>query len=169
MKKNFLEVGRIASFHGIRGAVNIVPWCNSPDFICKFSNLYLGEKKEKLEIEFCYVHKLNVVIKFRNKNTKLDIDNLKDEILYIYRKDVTLEEGEFFLQDIIGIDVLDVETKKRYGKVTDVTKTLANDVYTIVSDDGKSHFLPAVKDVLIDINVNKEFILVKPIGGIFDD
>ena len=47
MKNRFLEAGQIVNTHGIQGEVKIVPWCDSPEFLCRFDTLYLGERPGK--------------------------------------------------------------------------------------------------------------------------
>ncbi|MDR1467335.1 MAG: ribosome maturation factor RimM [Oscillospiraceae bacterium] len=169
MKKKYLEVGKITSSRGLKGEVKVTPWCDTPQFICNFSSLYISEEKNELTIESCFVHKFSVIIKFKNITNKEQANALKNKILYINRKDVNLEEGIFFLQDVIGSNVIHVDTKKNYGKVVDIIKTPANDVYSISSDEGKIYLMPAIKDVLVDIDIDKGIVLVRPMKGIFDN
>ena len=83
---------------------------------------------------------------------------------------VTLGEGVHFVQDLIGLEVLDADDpQKRYGKLTDVIRTGANDVYEITDDGVKTYLAPVIDEVVIKIDVDGGFVLLRPMKGIFDD
>ncbi|MDR0405073.1 MAG: ribosome maturation factor RimM [Oscillospiraceae bacterium] len=166
--KEYLEVGKVTSPRGLKGEVRVTPWCDGPDFICDLSFLYLKPFK-KLTIERCFAHKTAVIIKFKGIDNKQLAETLRGSILYINRKDVNLKEDSFFLQDIIGSEVVHADTGEKYGKVSDIIKMPANDVYSITSEDGKTYLMPAIKDILADIDIEKGVVLVRPMEGIFDN
>lgn len=85
------------------------------------------------------------------------------------RDDITLDKDVFFVQDIIGLEVLDADTKESYGAVTDVLKTGANDVYEVKGKDGKSYYIPVIDDVVKQTDPENGCVLIKPMKGIFDD
>ena len=80
-----------------------------------------------------------------------------------------MPEGKFFIQDVIGLEVTDADTGRRYGTLTDVLKTGANDVYTVRDSAGKEFLLPVIPDVVVDTDLEAGRLLVRPIKGIFDD
>ena len=96
-------------------------------------------------------------------------DLLRGRMLYIDRKDAKLPKGRYFIADLIGIEVFDVDTEQRYGKVTEVFKTGANDVYEVTDDNGKTYLLPVVPHIVLDTDIAQRKMTVRPIKGIFDD
>lgn len=168
--KKYLDTGKIVATQGLKGEVRIDPWCNDPDFLCSFKKIYLDENGEnKLKVISKRRQKNIVIMKFENIN---DIDSAKrlcGKTIYIDRSDTKLEKGEYFIQDILGIDVFDDETNVNYGKVTDVFKTGANDVYEITNPENKKYLIPVIDGVVLKTDVEKRIMKIKPLKGIFDD
>lgn len=170
MKKQFLEVGKIVSTHGLNGDVKVDPWCDDGNFLCEFEELYLDSYgKEKIKILSAKVHKNIVLMRIDGVNSIEKAELLRGKVIFMDRNDVELSEGEHFIQDILGLDVFDVDTGTRYGKVTDVLKTGANDVYQVTSDDGKDYLIPVIEEVICKVDLNKNFMKIRPLRGIFDD
>ncbi|MBR1779582.1 MAG: 16S rRNA processing protein RimM [Clostridia bacterium] len=168
--KKYLETGKIVATYGLKGEVRVTPWCNDADFLCQFKEIYLDSNGyKKLKITAIRNKKNIVIIKFAEIKSIEQAEKLCGKILYIDRKDVNLEEGEYFIQDIIGMDVFDKNTEMHYGKVTDVYKTGANDVYEITSKDNKKYLIPVIDDVDIKIDIEKKLMKINPIRGIFED
>lgn len=89
--------------------------------------------------------------------------------MYINRDDINLAEGVHFVQDLIGLEVKDAGNGRAYGKISDVLRTGANDVYEIKDAAGKTYLAPVIDDVVKEINVNDGYVLIVPMKGIFDD
>ena len=140
--KKMLESGKIVNIHGLNGEVKAAPWCDSPDFLCGFDILYLGREKNRVEVESARVHKNMVLIKLKGVDTPEAANALRNNIIYIDRGDVSLEEGAYFIQDLIGLTVKDADSGVIYGEVKDVLQTGANDVYEI-SGNGRTYLVPA--------------------------
>lgn len=166
--KQFLEIGKIVGTHGIRGEMRVEPWCDSPKFFCKFNTLYLSEGKKAINVK-SRPHKNIAIMKIDYVDSIEDAERLRGKILYMNRNDVTLDKGEFFIQDLIGLVAEDVDNGTIYGKITEVFQTGANDVYQITNENGKEYLIPVIDDVVIDINPEDGKILIKPMKGIFDD
>ncbi len=167
-KKRFLEIGQIVSTHGLKGDVRVDPWCDGPEFICEFDELYLKDGSV-VEIERARVQKNVAIIKIKGVDSVEQADLLRRTVLYLDRDDVELDEGVFFIQDILGCEVRDEATNELYGKVTDVFKTGANDVYQITNGEGKNYLIPVIDDVVIDTNTDEGVITIRPMKGLFDD
>lgn len=168
MKKQYLEIGQIVNTHGLKGEMRVDPWCDSPEFFCRFKTLYL-KNGDVLTIKQSRPHKNVAVIKVDGIDTIEQADIMRKTILYIDRNDVNLEDGAFFVQDILDCEVVDTDTKRSYGKVTDVIKTGANDVYQVTDENGKDYLIPVIDDVIVSTNTDIGVIEIKPLKGIFDD
>ncbi len=167
-KKQFLEIGQIVNTHGLKGDVRVDPWCDGPEFICNFKKLYKKDGSA-VEIERARVQKNVAVVKIKGVDSVEQADLLRRTVLYVNRDDVQLDEGVFFIQDILGCEVRDADSDALYGKVTDIIKTGANDVYQVTDDDGKNYLVPVIDDVVIATDIDSGVITIRPLKGIFDD
>ncbi len=167
MKKQFLETGEIVTTHGIKGEVRVYPWCDSPDFLTGFKHIYLKKGDVQLKVQEARVHKNIVIMKLEGYDTVERAVALRGQTVYINRKDVRLEEGEYFVQDLIGIKVIDDATGEEYGVITEVSQTGANDVYT-VKNGSMEYLIPAIPQVVIDTDTEREVMRIKPLDGLFN-
>ena len=168
MKKKFLEVGQIVSTQGLKGEMRVDPWCDGPEFICLFDELYL-DNGDKLQITRSWVNKNVAVIKAKGIDSIEQADTMRRKVLYIDRDSVELDDNVFFQQDIMGSEVKDEKTGTLYGAVTDILKTGANDVYQITDKDGNNYLIPVIDDVVKNIDIENGIITIFPMKGIFDD
>ena len=169
MKKQYLDSGKIVGTHGIKGEVRIEPWCDSPEFLCAFKKLYLDEKGQTFIEVKSRPHKNITLAKIKGVDTIEEAEKFRGKIVYINRADITLDEGVNFVQDLIGLEVKDAENGTAYGKITDVLRTGANDVYEITDSNNKKYLAPVIDEVVAEINVDGGFVLIRPMKGIFDD
>ena len=109
-----------------------------------------------------------VIAKFEGYDTVEQAQTLRDKVLYISRDDVELEEGTYFIKDLIGLKVVDKDSGKEYGVIKDVFQTGANDVYTIKNGD-KEYLIPAIADVVQDTDIEAGIMTITPLKGLFDD
>ncbi len=168
MLKQYLEVGRIVGTHGIRGEIRVECWANSPDFLKKFKKLWLDEGKTSLDVT-CRPHKNIALMTAKGVSSIEEADKLRGKVLYIDRDDVKLEEGEHFVQDIIGLSVTDADNDTVYGTVKDVLKTGSNDVYEMKAPDGKLYYIPVIPDILDRFDFEGGAVYIHPMKGLFDD
>ena len=154
-KKNLLEIGKITSIVGLKGEVKVYPWCDSPELLCELETLY-WKSGTPVKVEKGRVQKNMAVLKLEGVDTPEAAQKLRNHVLYMDREDVELEEGSWFIADLIGLTVKDSTSGEVYGTLSDVTETGANDVYHIKAEDGRELLLPAIPQV-ID-NIEMEFI-----------
>lgn len=169
MRKEYLEAGKIVGTHGLRGDLRVESWCDSPEFLCGFDTLYWNNGNSSMKVISSKVHKNIVLMKLDGIDTIEKADELRGKILYINRKDVKMDENCYFIQDIIGMEVYDIDSNKMYGKVTEVFKTGANDVYQVTDENGKDYLVPVIPSVIIETDIDENRMLIRPIRGIFED
>lgn len=168
MLKHFLEAGQIVNTHGLNGEVRIEPWCDSPEFLKKFEGFYLGKGTGYIKVLSCRAAKNISIVKFEGINDINAAMKLVRRVIYIDREWEKLPEGSYFEQDLIGLSVEDAETGRIYGKLGEVGRTGANDIYRV--DDGKKQvWIPAVSDIVKKIEPERGRILITPIKGLFED
>ena len=169
MKEKYIECGKIVSTQGIKGEVRIQPWCDSPDFLLDFKAFYIKGGSVKLSVKSARVSKNVVVVKFSEVNSVEEADALRNHVIYIERKSLKLEEGVFLVRDLVGLRVIDADSKKEYGKLCDVTVTGAKDVYHIKTADGKELLFPAIEEVVKNIDIDGGIMEIIPLKGLFSD
>ena len=165
--KRYLEIGKIVAVQGLKGEERVEPWCDSPEFLCEFDTLYFGKEKTPVEIVRSRPHKNIVLMKIEGVDTPEQAQTLRGRLLYMDRNDVELEEGTYFVQDLIGLEVSDADSGEVYGTLTNVTATGANDVYQIKNGD-KEYLIPAIPDVVVKTDIEGGKMLIRPIEGLFD-
>ena len=163
--KQYLEIGKIVNVHGLRGDMKVVPWCDDPEFLCEFDTLYLGKAQKPVTVTAARLQKGNVLLHLEGVDTVEEAEKLRNQVLYMDRDEVELEEGVYFIQDLIGLEVLDVDTGKSYGKLTDVMQTGANDVYEVKDADGKTVLIPAIPDVVQETDLDGGVMRIRPLEG----
>lgn len=169
MKNRYLEVGKIVGTHGVKGMTRVQVWADSPDFLKQFKYLYTSESGEnKLSVLKVQPHGNISLVAFKGVDTIEHAESFRNTVLYIDRKDVKLPEGRYFITDLIGITVFDADSGEVLGEISDVSQTGANDVWHI-KKDGKEYLIPAISDVLVDVDIEAEKAVIRPLKGIFDD
>ncbi|MBR6313683.1 MAG: 16S rRNA processing protein RimM [Clostridia bacterium] len=171
MRRDYLEVGKIVSTHGIKGEVRVDPWCDGPAFLKQFKTLYYDKNGARpVAVKACRPHSNIAILKLEGVDTVEAAAALRNKVLFMARADASLPDNHFFIQDLIGCRVCDADApEKQYGVLTDVSTTGANDVWHVTDDSGKEYLLPAIPPVVIDTDIDNERILIRPLKGIFDD
>ena len=169
MKKEFLEAGKIVGTHGVAGMVRIQSWCDSNEFFCKFKKLFLNENgMGEIVVSSAKPHGNVVIAKLKGYDSIDAAETLRNKIVYVNRNQMNLEEGAYLIQDLIGCSVFDIENGELLGKICDVSKTGANDVWHI-ENNSKEYLIPKIDDIVKQVDIDNEKVLIKPIKGIFDD
>lgn len=164
---NYLRVGVITTTHGVRGEVKVFPTTDDPNRFYDLKKLYLDTGKEllPLELENVKFFKQLVILKFKGIDNINDIEKYKGKDLLIDREDaVKLEEGEYFIFDLIDSDII-TEDGKELGVLTEILTTAANDVFVVRTPEAKEVLIPYIKDCILDIDVVNKKITVRLLDG----
>ena len=168
--EDLLQVGIIASTHGVRGEVKVYPTTDDPRRFRRLKEVVLdtGREKLNLEIEGVKFFKQFVILKFKGLDNINDIEKYRQKSLYVTRKNaVRLQRDEYFIADLIGLKVQD-EDGTELGTVKDVIETGANDVYEVEMADGRSLLLPAIKQCILNVDVENGTMQVHVLEGLLD-
>lgn len=169
MKKQYLETGEIVATHGLLGEVRVYPWSDSPEFLCEFHRFYLDKNGTNcIEAERVRTNKTMVLLKIKGVDSVEDAMRLRGKTLYLNRDDCPDGDG-WFVQDLLGARVFDVDTGECYGAVTDVLKTGANDVYEVSTEGKAKKYVPVIPHVVLRVDVDAERIEIRPLEGLFDE
>ena len=168
--ENLLRVGVITSTHGVRGEVKVFPTTDDMNRFKKLKTVILdtGKEHKTLNIESVKFFKNMVILKFKGFDNINDVEMWRQKDLLITRDQaVKLSPDENFIVDLIGLTVMTDEGEK-LGVMKDVLQTGANDVYIVKMDDGKEVLLPAIKDCILNVDLEKGEMLVHVLDGLLD-
>ena len=168
--ENLLRVGVITSTHGVRGEVKVFPTTDDMNRFKKLKTVILdtGKEHKTLNIESVKFFKNMVILKFKGFDNINDVEVWRQKDLLITRDQaVKLSPDENFIVDLIGLTVMTDEGEK-LGVMKDVLQTGANDVYIVKMADGKEVLLPAIKDCILNVDLEKGEMLVHVLDGLLD-
>ncbi len=168
--EDLYQVGAITTTHGIKGEVKVFPMTDDISRFKKAKNILLDTGRDyiSLEVENVRTQKNLVILKFKGIDNINDIEKYKGKGLYVTKENrVSLKKDEYFIADLIGLRV-STEDDDDFGKITDVLETGANDVYEITMNNGKVVLLPAIKDCILNVDIEAGFIKVNILDGLMD-
>lgn len=166
--KEYLEVGSIINKRGLHGEVKIDCYCDSLEVLCALTDLYWDERGESaVRLVSAKPYRGYVYAVLDGIDSAEKADRVRGKSLYAHRDSVPLEDGKNFLVDLIGLPVIDEESGKAYGSLTDVFNRGASDIYT-VTRDGKEYYMPAVPEFVKRVDPEKG-IFVRVIPGMLED
>lgn len=161
-----IDVGQIVNIHGLRGEVKVNPRTDYPEFFEEISGVY---KKDGtyLKITGIKYHKNTVILKFKGVNSVDEAQALRSEVLYVPREYFDdLPEGVYLIADIIGLEVREGDIV--YGTITDCLQTGSNDVYVVEKKGSAPILVPALEDVILEVNIEEKYMTVKLPEGLLD-
>lgn len=165
----YLEIGQIVNTFGIKGMVKVKPYTD--DVKKRFDNLkkvYIQNKntRKEYEIEEVKYHKEMVLIKFKGIENPEDANLLRNYYLVVDRdKEEPLEEGTYYIVDMIGLEVY-TDDGEKLGILDDVFNWGSSDIYVVKNELGKQILLPAIEDVIKNIDMEQRKMIVHLIPGL---
>ncbi len=163
-----LEIGQIVNTFGIKGMVKVKPFT---DDIKRFDNLktvYIEKNntQKEYEIEEVKYHKDMVLIKFKDVDTVEQAELLRNAYLTISRDSAEkLEEGRYYIVDMLGLEVY-TDEQVLLGTLDDIFNTGSNDIYVVKDKQGKQILLPAIQDVIKQIDMENRKMIVHLLPGL---
>lgn len=166
--EDLLKVGVITTTHGVRGEVKVYPTTDEPERFLELDYVLLdtGRELRKLEIKNVKFFKNLVILKFKGVDNINDIEKYKGRDLWIPREEgQELEEDEYYIADLLGMSVV-LEDGQEFGTLKDVMETGANDVYIIDSAEHGEVLLPAIKECILDVDLEKDVMTIHLMKGL---
>ncbi len=167
---DMLQVGVITQTHGVRGEVKVFPTTDDVQRFKKLKQVILDTGKEQLPLEIQNIKffKQFVIVKFKGIDDINDIEKYKRCPLLVTREHaVKLEEDEYFIADMIGMEIV-TENDETFGTLKDVIATGANDVYVIDSVAHGEVLIPAIKECILNVNVEEQKMTVHLMDGLIE-
>lgn len=166
--EDLLQVGVIASTHGIRGEVKVFPTTEDAQRFLDLEYVLLdtGADKKKLKIQGVKFFKKFAILKFQGIDNINDIEKYKGRGLWIPREEgLELDEDEYYIADLLGMEV-ELEDGTFFGTLKDVMETGANDVYVVNTREGKEVLLPAIKECILEVDIENNKMKIHLMDGL---
>jgi 16S rRNA processing protein RimM len=164
----FIAVGKVRRPHGVTGEFVVEIYTDFPERLKPGKVLYAGEKHNPVTIRSERVHAEGLLMAFEGYSTPEQVGRFRNQILYIPKAERSdLPEGEFYYDELLGLRVVD-ETGNLLGELTEIMETGANDVYVVTDSKGKELLLPAISEVVLDIDLPGGMMKVHLLPGILD-
>ena len=174
-RQDLITVGKIVGSHGVTGEVRVVPLTDFPDRFLRMETMDLYRKDGKslgsLTVENIRTHvgKGMLLVRFAEVTDLETAEALRDSLIRVAPEErVDLPEGHYWIDDIIGREVIDGETGQILGKVSDVIETGSNDVYMVRTPEGAEKAIPAVRDVILVVNLHEGTMKIRLPEGLWD-
>lgn len=164
----YLEIGQIVNTFGIKGMVKVKPFTDNIERFNNLEKIYIKNKSGQTEykIQEIKYHKNMVLIKFEGIENPEQADLLRNSYLIVDREtEEPLEPGRYYIVDMIGLDVF-TDDNEYLGKLEYIYNTGSNDIYVVKNELGKQVLLPAIEDVIKNIDMDNKKVIVHLIPGL---
>ncbi len=165
--EKYFEIGQIVNTSGLKGVIKVKPFTDDINKFKKLKTIYIDLKNnlKSFEIENVYFNKNMVFLKLKGIDTVEQAETFRNYYIKIERKDEKLEKNTYYIVDLEGCKVF-TEDQVLLGTLVEVFSTGSNDVYVVKSEDGKQILLPAIKDVIKQVDIENKKITVHLIEGL---
>ena len=163
-----LEIGQIVNTFGIKGMVKVKPFTDDIKRFDELKTVYVekNSNQTEYEIEEVKYHKGMVLIKFKGIDKVEQAEMLRNTYLTVSRDSVEkLEEGRYYIVDLLGLEVY-TDEQVLLGTLEDIFNTGSNDIYVVKDKQGKQILLPAIQDVIKQIDIENKKIIVHILPGL---
>lgn len=167
--EKYLEIGKVNNTHGLKGEIKLALWCDDIDYIKQLKTVYLDNKGEKaLTLISARAQKNIGILKFEQITTIEQAQELKGKILYCNRDDAEIEDDAYYLADVIGCYMVNADTEEEYGRIVDIQNYGSCDIFDVESW-GRHTLVPAIPDIIKEVNIEYQVVRIKPMKGLFDE
>jgi 16S rRNA processing protein RimM len=171
MAEEYITIGKVVNTQGNKGCVRVLPLTDFPERFYKMEQVivFSGAKRSKYQIEKASPHKKYIILKFKEINEMNTAADLKGALLQVTRDQlVSLPPDTFYVFELINLDVY-TAGGEYLGKIQDVLKTGANDVYVVKAQSiNRSILIPALKQVVKEVDIKNKRLVIEPLPGLFD-
>lgn len=165
---DYTAIGKIINTHGINGEVKIYPYTDDVERFSILKQAYIGDTKIKVNLSSVKYHKGLPLVKFKEYNNINDVLKFKEQIIYVDDENrVVLPKNHFFIYDLIDCQVYDMDNNY-IGKLVEVMQGASNDIYVVKDDNHKEYLIPAVKEFIEEVNIDKKTVIINPIEGMIE-
>ncbi len=165
---DFLRIGRVSRPHGLRGELSIQVSVSKPPLLNDVEQVYIGPARVPYKISAARTHRKRLLLRLANVEDRESAEALRGQDVSISAADAEpLQTDEYYIRELIGLQIV-TEEGETLGTLTDVLETGANDVY-VVTQDEDDWLLPAIKDVIRAIDLERNEMIVHLLPGLRPD
>ncbi|RPH62032.1 MAG: 16S rRNA processing protein RimM [Chloroflexi bacterium] len=165
----YLAVGLLRRPHGVHGDLLLEIYTDFPDRIRPGTQLFVGDDHQPLKITCRRPHNDGLILGFEGISTPEQAGKYRATVAYVPAKNLpALPDGEYYYHQVIGLTVFD-ESGKELGILTEIIETGANDVYVVKAAVGKEILLPALKEVILAVDLDAKTMQVHLLPGLLDE
>ena len=163
MDEPAIVVGAITKAHGLKGEVVVLNRSDNPDRWTPGTSVFLGPLE--LEITASRPHGARLLVSFKGVTDRTSAEGLRGELTVRRSQLPDLQPGEYWPHDLEGCEVV-TDAERALGHITDVIPNPANDLWVAVDQAGVETLIPALEDVLLDVDLEARRVLVRDIPGL---
>ena len=168
--QKYLEVGQIVSTHGIAGEMKVYPWADSATALVELKKVFWdSDGKNAVRVVSARTHKNMLLLKLEGVDSIESARRFIQRTIYADRDEVIMENGSFFVVDLIGLEAVNSSDGSHIGVLSDVTNTGVQDIYHIKLDSGEVRMVPAVPFFVKEVDLDKGLVKIEPIKGLLED
>lgn len=158
----FLAVGKLRRSHGVKGEIIMDVLTGFPERLRPGKLVFAGDDHEPLQITGVRGHDKSMIIRFAGIDTPEAVSRLRNMTVFVSAEGLPdLPDGEYYHHQLLGLSIVD-EAGQLLGELVNIIETGANDVYMVKTPDGKELLLPAVEDVVLEVNLDQGQMRVRP-------
>ncbi len=168
-RKQYLECAKIINTHGVRGDVKLESFCDTPYVLRDLKRVFVLENGRYTgkKVLHASVFKSFVIAGIEGIDDMDKATAAKGTVLYAAREDFDLDEGAYFIADLIGLEVIDNESGRVYGTISDVINRGASDIYVVNTPTGE-RMMPVVDEFVKNVDIDRG-VFVNTIEGLLSD
>lgn len=169
MLQKYLECGQIVKAHGVNGGMIVNHFCDSCEIFNALKYLYFknGNEYDRVKVLKSVPYKNSALVMLDGITTPEQVVALRMKKLYAKREDILKGDNDFFIVDLIGLEVKDAVTGEVYGTLKDVLTSGVQDLYVIERENKKECYIPAIPEFISEISLENG-IFITPIEGLID-
>lgn len=168
----FISVGKILNFHGIKGEARVGYSKNQLDFLMSLESVFIKNGADYTEFTIASIrqNKNFLLVKFEGINSINEILPYKGCLLFVDEEVVreNLDEDEFLIDELVGMEVFDINTDKKLGFVIGVSNNGASDLLSVKTNSKNICLVPFVKAIVPDVDMKNKKIFINNIEGLLE-
>ncbi len=168
----FISVGKILNFHGIKGEARVGYSKNQLEFLMSLDSVFIKNENEYTEFKISSIrqNKNFLLVKFEDINSINDILPYKGSLLFVEEEVVreNLEEDEFLIDELVGLEIFDITNDKKLGFVVGVSNNGASDLLSVKTNSKKICLIPFVKAIVPAVDIKNKKIMINNIEGLLE-
>ncbi len=167
--EKYLECGEITRIHGLNGGLVVSHYCDSYEVFSDLKRIYLKSAGSYVEIKVKRIvpYKAGALITLEGVTNADEAMKYRGKTIYADRDDLKIDEDSYFIADLLGLPVIDLDTKERYGTLKEVANYGAQDIYVIKREGKSDAYIPAVPEFVKEISL-EDGIFISPIEGMIE-